>query len=73
MELPSEGGPSAVIIDCPVTWNDRRKVITVRGQDKSDVIGALSKTDFRSALEGGRIENAYPSLDLKGKEPRNAV
>uniref|UniRef100_A0A224YZ42 Sterile alpha motif domain-containing protein 3-like n=1 Tax=Rhipicephalus zambeziensis TaxID=60191 RepID=A0A224YZ42_9ACAR len=56
MELPSEGGPSAVTIDCLVTWNDRRKVITVRGQDKSDVIGALSKTDFRSALEGGRIE-----------------
>ncbi|KAL1438047.1 hypothetical protein MTO96_048411 [Rhipicephalus appendiculatus] len=56
MELPSEGGPSAVTIDCLVTWNDRRKVITVRGQDKSDVIGALSKTDFRSALEGGQIE-----------------
>ncbi|KAL1486347.1 hypothetical protein MTO96_047006 [Rhipicephalus appendiculatus] len=42
-----------------------------RGQ-KCDVIGALSKTDFRSALEGGRIENAYLSLDFKGQKRHGA-
>ncbi|KAL1484458.1 hypothetical protein MTO96_032570 [Rhipicephalus appendiculatus] len=76
MECPGEGGPptpptSAVTIDTLLTSNDRRKVISVRGQ-KCNVIGALSKTDFRSALEGGRIENAYPSLDLKGQKPHGA-
>ncbi|KAL1443541.1 hypothetical protein MTO96_030303 [Rhipicephalus appendiculatus] len=39
---------------------------------KCDLIGALSKTDFRSALEGGRIENAYPSLNFKGQKPHGA-
>ncbi|KAH6933200.1 hypothetical protein HPB50_013337 [Hyalomma asiaticum] len=62
MQSPGEGGvpPSsptdAVAIECPVTWNDWKKVISVSGKEKCYVIGALSNTDFRSALEGGHME-----------------
>ncbi|KAL1471875.1 hypothetical protein MTO96_039661 [Rhipicephalus appendiculatus] len=74
MECPGEGGPpmsptSAVTIDTPINLERPRK--GDRGQ-KCDVIGALSKTDFRSTLEGGRIENGYPSLDFKGQKPHGA-
>ncbi|KAH6946155.1 hypothetical protein HPB50_011908 [Hyalomma asiaticum] len=68
MKSPGKGGvpPSsptdAVAIECLVTWNDRKKVISVSGKEKYHVIGALSNTDIRSALEGGHMEDSWKVL-----------